>query len=384
MASRPYPQFIRIDLKGQKSMNRQGVKAERKAAFKANHEDSKARGILQLCFSLCLGVLVVLTARAQVPSHSPAYAPDAFATNSAFQPVGRPVARVNGVVLTDRDLLREMLAIFPYARVHNGFPKAMEADIRDGAMKMMIFEELVYQQAKLQNMAVPPAQLAHATTEFRQQFPSPQQYQQFIQAECQGSQRVLRGKIERSLLIDKFLNLEVTNKAGVTLTEAKAYFDQHPQSFRQPESFSFQSISFLPPRNPTAAQAREARQRAEAALRQAKATKSYEEFGLLAERISEDDFRVMMGDHKAADRAKLPPAVVTALAAMQPGQVSDIIEFDAGDFTILRLNAHEPAGMQRFETIEEGLREQLKKEKAEQLRRVLAAKLSKNARIERL
>ena len=29
---------------------------------------------------------------------------------------GKPVARVNGTVLTDRDLLREMYTIFPYAR----------------------------------------------------------------------------------------------------------------------------------------------------------------------------------------------------------------------------------------------------------------------------
>ena len=40
---------------------------------------------------------------------------------------GKPVARVNGTVLTDRDLLREMYAIFPYAKQHNGFPKAQEA-----------------------------------------------------------------------------------------------------------------------------------------------------------------------------------------------------------------------------------------------------------------
>ncbi len=97
---------------------------------------------------LLLGALVVSSARAQVPSHSPTVVPEAFATNAVFQPVGRTVVRVNGAVLTDRDLLREMLTIFPYARVHNGFPKAMEADIRDGAMKMMIFEELVYQEAK--------------------------------------------------------------------------------------------------------------------------------------------------------------------------------------------------------------------------------------------
>jgi hypothetical protein len=329
-------------------------------------------------------LLVVTTASAQVASHAPTVAPEAFATNAAFQPVGWPVARVNGAVLTDRDLLREMYTIFPYARVHNGFPKAMEAGIRDGAMKMMIFEELVYQEAKRRNMSVPPARLARALAEFRRQFPSPEEYQQFVQVEFHGSPQLLRAKVERSLLIDKFLELEVTNKAVVSLAEAKAYFDEHPERFRVPESFSFQSISFLPPRNATAAQAKEARERAEAALRQAKATQSYEEFGLLAERISEDDFRVMMGDHKAAERSKLPPVVANALLAMQPGQVSDIIEFDANAYTILRLNAHIPAGMQKFETIEDGLREQLKKEKTEQLRSAVATKLSKNAKIEKL
>jgi hypothetical protein len=46
---------------------------------------------------------------------------------SRAQVSDKPVARVNGAVLTDRDLLREMYAIFPYARQHNGFPKAQEA-----------------------------------------------------------------------------------------------------------------------------------------------------------------------------------------------------------------------------------------------------------------
>jgi hypothetical protein len=48
-------------------------------------------------------------------------------------------------------------------------------------------------------------------------------------------------------------------------------------------------------------------------------------FGVLAEKISEDDFRVMMGDHHSVDRAKLPPQVLQAVSAMQPGQVSDLV-----------------------------------------------------------
>jgi hypothetical protein len=260
----------------------------------------------------------------------------------------------------------------------------MEADIRAGAMQMMIFEELVYQEAQRRHLTVPPAQLARATAEFRQQFHSPREYQQFLQAEFQGSPKLLPPKVERALLIDKFMKQEVTDKAAVSAADVRAYYDQHQESFRVQESFSFQSISFLPPQKATASQAKEARKRAEAALGQAKAAKNYQAFGLLAEKISEDDFRVMMGDHKTADRSKLPPAAVTALLAMQPGQVSDILEFAPNAYTILRLNAHLPAGIQKFETIEAALREQLVREKMEQLRSAVALKLSKNAKIEKL
>jgi hypothetical protein len=337
--------------------------------------------LLPIC--LLIAVLVVNPARAQVPSHAPTSEAEAFASDATFHPVDRPLVRVNGAVLTDRDLLREMLTIFPYARVHNGFPRAMEADIRSGAMKMMIFEELVYQEAKHRDLTIPPAQLAGAMAQLHRQFHSPQEYQQFVQGEYHGSEKLLHAKVERSLLIDKFLKQEVRDKAVVTPAEVKAYYDRHPDHFRVPDSFSFQSISILPPRDATPAQLQEVRKRAEEALRQAKATTSYEQFGLLAEKISDDDFHVMMGDHKAPDRSKLPPAVVTALAAMSPGQVSDIIQFDANDYTILRLNAHTPAGMQKFEAIRDSLRAQLTKDKTDQLRSALASRLSKSAKIEK-
>ena len=68
----------------------------------------------------------------------------------------KPVARVNGAVLTDRDLLREMYTIFPYAQQHNGFPKAQEAAIRQGALEMIIFEELVYQEAERRKLTISP------------------------------------------------------------------------------------------------------------------------------------------------------------------------------------------------------------------------------------
>jgi len=76
-----------------------------------------------------------------VASHTPTVIANApSAQTSPLQVSDKPVARVNGAVLTDRDLLREMYTIFPYAQQHNGFPKAQEAEIRQGALEMIIFE----------------------------------------------------------------------------------------------------------------------------------------------------------------------------------------------------------------------------------------------------
>ena len=89
------------------------------------------------------------------------------------------------------------------------------------------------------------------------------------------------------------------------------------------------------------------RKRAELALPRAKAAKSYEQFGLLAEKISEDDFRVDMGKHRSAGRAELPPPVVQILDKMKVGQVSDLIQLDQA-YAIVRLNAHQATGRQKF------------------------------------
>ncbi len=329
-------------------------------------------------FALCAGVLVMAglaTASAQQPASS---------HEIQIRPTGRPVARVNGTVLTDGDLLREMFAIFPYARQHNGgFPKEMEPNIRDGALKMIIFEELVYQEALRRGMTVPATKLQKAQADFRAQFATPDLYQAFVHAEFHDSKEIVSQRVRRSLLIDALLKLEVQQKSNVSDAELRAYYGKNPARFEHPESFAFQTISILPPPSPTPEQLKEGRRRAEDAWQQAKAAKSYEEFGILAEKLSDDDYRVTMGDHKLVDRAKLDPAVVHALLSLQPGQITGIIQIEQA-FTIVRLNQHVPAGKMKFTDVKADLLKELQDKKTNQLRAALDHSLRRKAKIEAL
>ena len=340
---------------------------------------------MKIQLPICAAILAVFpvapVASAQVASHAPTGAAAPSAQMSVMQISDKPVAKVNGAVLTDRDLLREMYTIFPYAQQHNGFPKAQEAGIRQGALEMIIFEELVFQEAQRRKLAVPAEKLNRAETEFKKQFNSPDQYQQYLQIEMHGSEQQLRQRMRRSLLIEQVLKSDVESKAVVSPAEVQAYYAKNSAKFEQGEAFSFQSISVVPPLKPTPEQAREARKKADEALRQAKATKSYQEFGLLAEKISDDDFRVNMGDHRAVSADKLPPQVIKALQSLPTGQVSGLIQIESA-YTIVRANSHTPARKKPLAEVKGDLKTELQKGKYEKLRSNLAKQLRAKAKIE--
>jgi len=333
-----------------------------------------------------MGSSMLCTAQV-VASHAPTLVAPKAPNSAIASPTpappspGNPVARVNGAVLTDQDLMREIEQIFPYAKIHNGLPKDMEPEMRKGALEMIIFEELLYQEALREKRTVAPERLQRAEMEFRKQFPTEQEYNQVVQKEVHGSKQLLREKIRRSLLIEDMLKAEVGDRAKVTEAAALAYYKANPKNFQHPEMFSIQTISIIPPQNPTPDMQQEARKKADSAIKQAKTTKSYQEFGLLAEKISEDDWHVNMGDRKAMERDKLPPPVVNAALAMKPGQVSDLIQLGPA-YTIFRLNAHVPAGVAPFAEVKEKLISDMQKSKTDQLRAELNKRLRKTAKIE--
>lgn len=325
--------------------------------------------------SIAALVLTLSTlASAQVASHKPTGEAD----------LDKPVVRVNGAVLTQRDLLRQMTEMFPYSQQHGGgFPKDLEPQIRRGAIDMIIFNELAYQEAKRRGMTVETARVTRAATKFRRQFPDAKVYKQFLQLEANGSQKVLRGKIERSLLIEDFLNSEVTKKARLTPAQLRKYYDSNGQKFERKETYHIQSISFIPPQGANSEALKQARRKAEEAAKKAKTAKNYEEFGLLAEKVSEDDFRVNMGDHKPVGFDQLPPEIVKIAKGMKPGDVSDLIQLGSA-YTIFRLVAHTPAGKVPFVEAKPKLQKELQEQRTEQVRAALGKTLRAGAKIEKL
>ncbi len=314
-------------------------------------------------------------------SHAPSVTKPANRAPAAI--VANPAVRVNGAVLTEIDVRREMYAIFPYARQHNGFPKAMEAEIRKGAVEMVIFEELLYQEAKHRNPAISAERVAKAEATFRRQFPEKAMYEQYLQAVCSGSRQVLREKIRRSLLIEKMIKTEVEAKSVIPLSAARAYYDKNPKLYEHGETVDIQTISIIPPENASAAIKAESQAKIKDITRLGREAKTARGFGLIAEQLSEDDWRTKLGDRGTVEVSTLPPDVVKAARAMKPGEVSEPIQLGTS-WVVIRLNAHTPAGKTSFAQVKSKLQSDLQKQKREQVRAALNQKLRKNAKIELL
>jgi len=323
-----------------------------------------------------------VAATVAAPSSMPAPATTSV-SGDLLHATGKPVVKVNGAVLTDRDLMHELYVIFPYAQIHNGIPKEMEPEMRRGALEMIVFDELVYQEALRRKMTIPEAKYEASRKHFMKQFPDQNAFSAFLAQECKGSQQVFRQQLTRSLLIEALVKQEVEEKSGLTDGQLRKVYDDNVKKFDHPESFRFQSISIIPPPNASAEVLAEARKHAEAALKAAKGTKTYQEFGLAAEKYSDDDFKVKMGEHRLTDRAQLPPDVVKAALALKPGEVSGLIAVGP-NFTIFRLIEHVAAGRESFESAKKKLREDMSKVKVEHLRKDLYTKLRKAAKVQEL
>jgi parvulin-like peptidyl-prolyl isomerase len=161
------------------------------------------------------------------------------------------------------------------------------------------------------------------------------------------------------------------------------FYQKNPDRFRKPDSVSIQTITVAYGDNPSVADKKKARQKADDAWKEAKATKDYEGFGMLAEKVSMDDWRVMMGDHKWLHRGRMPKQVEAVVFNMQAGRVSDVI--DTGDsFCIVRVNGIEPSHIVPFDEIKAELKKDLEQQKADELRASYEARLRRNASIQEL
>ncbi|MFB3814940.1 MAG: peptidyl-prolyl cis-trans isomerase [Terriglobales bacterium] len=322
----------------------------------------------------CIAVLVALAGSAL------AQQPGTALLSASHNATPTVVARVNGAPLFERDLQVQVKALFPYYSVHGGqVPVTAQAEIRQKALDRLVLEELVYQEAKRRGVKVSPAQVNGRIAAARNKAASAQDFRRSIIA-TYGSEREFRRYAERALLIETLWEREVSRASQPSAADLLKTYREHRRDYTLPEAVKLQTISFQVAEKASAAEREQVRKRAEEVLRLVKATSSAESFGALAAKHSQDDWRVMNGDHGWVHRGTVEASLESAFA-MRPGQVSDIVTTSFG-FHILRVNDYRPARQLSFAEARATIRKALQKERETQLRQRFEQQLRREAKVE--
>jgi peptidyl-prolyl cis-trans isomerase C len=292
----------------------------------------------------------------------------------------RVVARVNGTPILQRDLDLQMRSLFPFYSVHGGqVPASAQTEIRQKAMDKVLLEELLYQEARRRGLTVTAAEVNARIANARNKATSRAEFEDAI-VETYGSMSSFKDRATHAMLVEKLWAQQITTPAHTTDAELLKFYRDNKKKFERPDAVELQTISFLFRANGTAAQQEQARKKADAILEKAQATKTVDEFGALAEKNSEDDWRVMNGDHGWVHRGTLEDDLVSAFA-MKPGKVSGVVPSRVG-YHILRVNGYRAATQMTFAEVKKDLRKKIERERQEKLRSVLEARLRSKARIE--
>lgn len=161
-------------------------------------------------------------------------------------------------------------------------------------------------------------------------------------------------------------------EADIRLAEAdaKEYYDGHQDEFRQEEQVRARHILIRLAEDADDAGKAEARTRADDALAK---IKGGADFATLATEASEDSSASRGGDLGVFRRGLMVPEFEAAAFALEPGQVSEVVETQFG-FHIIKVEEKIPAGMRPFEDARLQIEAKLRSQKAQDLAREKADK----------
>lgn len=289
----------------------------------------------------------------------------------------KTVAVVNGVNLMESQLQRVIEELLPRTFFHQSVTPEKRAELRKKALEELIRRELYYQEAKRLNIKAEKKEIKEGLETIKKRFRSKGQYKDALK-QAGITEEDLKKDIERNILIRKFYQQEVLDKAKVTEEYLKEYYEKHREDFKRPEAVHIRHILIKVEPSASIEEKREKKKLAEDLLKRARAG---EDFGELAYNYSADDWRVKGGDLGLIHRGRLLPELEEAAFKLKPGEISELIETIYG-YHIIKLEEKVPPTQLSFEEIKDKIRKEIEEKRKKELEENLLKGLKERAMIE--
>lgn len=311
---------------------------------------------------------------------TPLAAPGAGATPAPAPPRPVPamlpdvVARINGEAITRAEFEQALKNLEGRA---GAIPAGRRDEVVRGLLDELVNVRLLKQEVLKRQMAVADAELSGAMKQLRSQFPNDAGFQAALKAQ-HLTLAGLKDETRMNLLVSKLLEQEVGPLVSVKPADISGFYDKNPDRFQQPEAVRASHVLVALPQQADEAMKKAARAKADDVLKQARAGA---DFAKLARTYSNDASAQRGGDLGFFPKGQMVAAFENAAFALQPGQVSDVVETPFG-YHVIKVAEHRPARVVPFAEVAPQIEQYLVQEQRQEKTKAYVADLRSKGKVE--
>lgn len=291
-----------------------------------------------------------------------------------------PVARVNGVAITRGEMERAAKVMAAQNRTGQHEPSAaVTKQMDDFALNQLISAELLYQAGSKLDLKDLNKQVEEKIAQGKARFPDNAAYENALKS-AGLTPKDLEVLVRKDIVINNLVEKELAAKIAVTDDEAKKFYDDNSDKFKQGETIRASHILCGVDPKATAEEKKKAKEKAEALLKEIKAGKDFAE---LAKKNSTCPSSAQGGDLGFFGKGQMVPAFEAAAFALKPGEVSGVVETQFG-YHIIKVTEKKDAATTPFSEVKDKIKDYLKNTKMQKAVGEYIEQLRGKAKIEKL
>lgn len=245
------------------------------------------------------------------------------------------------------------------SRIAQNYINQMKKRLKKQALEGMIIERIMDEKIKQAGINVTDKDADVKLKEIAaQQGTTIETLKGMMQAQGQDFNQV-KEQIKKGLQYEKFMDTQWAGKIDVNEAEAKEYYEQNKKQSETPEQVRASHILIMTAPSASDEDKAKAKATAEDLLKQVKAGADFAE---LAKEHSGCPSSSKGGDLGLFDKGKMVKPFEDAAFALQPGQISDVVETQFG-YHIIKVTEKKEAGTTPFDEVKDKIMNMLKQKK---------------------
>ncbi len=294
------------------------------------------------------------------------------------QPDDQKIAVINDTVITraelDQNLTQHQRRLAAMGKTLNA---AEKKELKNRVLDDLIARVLLYQESQKSGIEVAASEVNAQLDQIKKQFDTEDAFKKALSS-MNLDETGLKSQLQKELAVRQLVEERFGSKIAVSDKETKQFYDTHPEAFHRPGEVKASHILIKVDPAAEEAQKKEALEKTREIQEK---IKQGADFAELAKVHSKCPSASKGGDLGSFKRGQMVKPFEDAAFALEPGQVSDIVETRFG-YHLIRCTDKKSEKAMDYEKVKDTLKEQMKQRKLQEQMVAYIEELKKDAKVE--